>query len=383
MVRSAYIHIPFCQQICHYCDFNKFLMERQPVEKYITYVEKEMKATLVKTPTTNLETIFVGGGTPTALGMNETEKLLQIIQTQLQSKGNITEYTFEGNPCDITYEKAKLLHDYGVNRLSIGVQTFNNDLLKKIGRTHEAKDAFIAVENAKKAGFTNINVDLIYALPNQTYEDVQETLQQAFTLDIPHYSAYSLIVEPKTVFYTLANKGKLALPLQEEEARMYELVMDEMEKHGHHQYEISNFSKSGFESKHNLTYWNNEEYYGFGAGAHSYVAECRNGNHGPLKKYFHALDQQELPYLSQHKVTMVEKIEEELFLGLRKTKGVNKVQFEQKYGHSLTSLFASQLVDVKEKGLLAEDDERIFLTRQGKLLGNEVFQTFLAVLDEV
>ncbi|MCP1125227.1 radical SAM family heme chaperone HemW [Bacillus sp. 3103sda1] len=377
MIQAAYIHIPFCQHICHYCDFNKVFIERQPVEQYLQYLEKEIVNTTTKTPFKEMKTIFVGGGTPTALNMEQTEQLLNIINRRLRPFAPDCELTFEANPGDLPKEKLNLLLEGGVNRISFGVQTFRDELLQKIGRRHTREDAFVAIREAQEVGFTNINVDLIYALPTQTIEDVRETLDIAFTLGVQHFSAYSLIVEPKTVFYNLMNKGKLRLPGEDHEARMYEIVMDEMEKHGYKQYEISNFSKEGYESRHNLTYWNNEEYYGFGAGAHSYVNGERIQNVGPLKQYFMKIDETGLPYLDVHGVTGQEKMEEELFLGLRKTAGVSKLEFRRKFGVEMNEIFAKQLLHNKEHELLQETNTHICLTRKGKLLGNEVFQSFL------
>ncbi|MCP8967181.1 radical SAM family heme chaperone HemW [Ectobacillus ponti] len=377
MVKSAYIHIPFCQHICHYCDFNKVFIDRQPVEQYLDYVEKEIVNTVAQQPFAELDTIFVGGGTPTALNMPQTERLLEIIQTRLQPLGTNAEVTFEANPGDLPKEKLRLLQEGGVNRLSFGVQTFNNELLKRIGRTHTSEDVFQAVRDAQEAGFANINLDLIYALPGQTPEDVKETLDIAFTLDVQHFSGYSLIIEPKTVFYNLVQRGKLPLPGEDSEAKMYELVMDEMERHGYHQYEISNFSRAGYESRHNLVYWNNEPYYGFGAGAHGYVAGRRLQNAGPLKKYVQLIDETGLPYTNVHEVTEQERMEEEMFLGLRKTAGVGKAAFLQKFGRPMHAVFGEVLEENKRQGLLEETEEAVRLTRAGKLLGNEVFQAFL------
>jgi oxygen-independent coproporphyrinogen-3 oxidase len=377
LIQAAYIHIPFCQHICHYCDFNKVFIERQPVEQYLEYLETEIANTIQQSPFHKLETIFVGGGTPTALNMEQTERLLSIIQKHLQPLCENYELTFEANPGDLPKEKLKLLLDGGVNRLSFGVQSFNDELLKRIGRTHTKQDVLKSIKEAKEVGFSNINVDLIYSLPGQKLEDVQQTLTEAFTLDIQHFSAYSLIIEPKTVFYNLMQRGKLSLPGEENEAEMYELVMDEMARQGYHQYEISNFSKAGYESKHNLTYWNNEHYYGFGAGAHSYVNGRRIQNIGPLKKYFSSIDETGFPYLDVHEVTAQEKMEEEMFLGLRKTTGVNKAAFEHKFHVKMTEVFKEQLNENKKLGLLEETNEAVYLTREGKLLGNEVFQSFL------
>ncbi|KEK26247.1 radical SAM family heme chaperone HemW [Bacillus gaemokensis] len=377
MVQAAYIHIPFCQHICHYCDFNKVFIERQPVDQYLQYLEKEIINTVQKVPFENMKTIFVGGGTPTALNMEQTKELLAIINRRLRPFAPNCELTFEANPGDLPKEKLNLLLEGGVNRISFGVQTFRDELLEKIGRKHTREDAFVAIREAQEVGLTNINVDLIYALPGQTIEDVKETLDIAFTLGVQHFSAYSLIVEPKTVFYNLMNKGKLRLPGEDHEAKMYEMVMDEMEKHGYHQYEISNFSKEGYESRHNLTYWNNEQYYGFGAGAHSYVNGERIQNVGPLKQYFSKIDETGFPYLDVHEVTIKERMEEELFLGLRKTNGVSKLEFQKKFGVEMDEIFAKQLLSNKEHGLLQDKEKHVCLTRQGKLLGNEVFQSFL------
>ena len=376
-MQAAYIHIPFCQHICHYCDFNKVFIERQPVDQYLEYLEKEIINTVQKVPFDSMKTIFVGGGTPTALNMEQTKKLLDIINRRLRPFAPNCELTFEANPGDLPKEKLNVLLEGGVNRISFGVQTFRDELLEKIGRKHTREDAFVAIREAQEVGFKNINVDIIYALPGQTIEDVKETLDIAFTLGVQHFSAYSLIVEPKTVFYNLMNKGELRLPGEDHEAKMYEMVMDEMERHGYTQYEISNFSKGDNESRHNLTYWNNEEYYGFGAGAHSYVNGERIQNVGPLKQYFNKIDETGFPYLDVHVVTEKEKMEEELFLGLRKTKGVSKMAFRNKFNVEMNQVFAKQLQNNQEQGLLEERDGYVRLTRKGKLLGNEVFQSFL------
>lgn len=352
-------------------------IERQPVDQYLEYLEKEIINTVQKVPFDSMKTIFVGGGTPTALNMGQTKKLLDIINRRLRPFAPNCELTFEANPGDLPKEKLNVLLEGGVNRISFGVQTFRDELLEKIGRKHTREDAFVAIREAQEVGFKNINVDIIYALPGQTIEDVKETLDIAFTLGVQHFSAYSLIVEPKTVFYNLMNKGKLRLPGEDHEAKMYEMVMDEMEKHGYTQYEISNFSKDDNESRHNLTYWNNEEYYGFGAGAHSYVNGERIQNVGPLKQYFNKIDETGFPYLDVHVVTEKEKMEEELFLGLRKTKGVSKIAFQKKFNMEMDQVFAKQLQSNQEKGLLEESDGYVRLTRKGKLLGNEVFQSFL------
>lgn len=379
LIKAAYIHIPFCEHICYYCDFNKFFLEGQPVNEYLEALGKEMALTLEQFPNQHLNSIYVGGGTPTALNEVQLGKLCELIQEHLSYDMN-TEFTFEANPGDLSKEKLEILKEAGVNRLSFGVQTFNDELLRKIGRVHRAKDVFHSVELAKQIGFENINVDLIFSLPEQTINDFKETLKTAFSLDIVHYSGYSLIIEPKTVFYNLMKNGRLPLPGEDMEAAMYEMLMDEMDKHGFKQYEISNFAKPGFESRHNLTYWNNEHYYGFGAGAHMYINGKRISNFGPLKKYMGRIEEGKLPIMESHTLTETEKIEEEMFLGLRKTTGVSIQQFIEKYGCDPLNLFKEEIKVLEAKGLIKVADDNIHLTRNGRLLGNEVFQSFIGVI---
>lgn len=376
MNKAAYIHIPFCEHICHYCDFNKVFLKGQPVNEYLDYLSKEIDLSLMEAPADYLHSIFVGGGTPTALNENQLEKLCHIIKERLPYDEK-TEFTFEANPGDLSEEKLRILFNAGVNRISFGVQTFDEELLKKIGRVHRAEDVFQSVESAKKVGFKNISIDLIYSLPGQTIAHLKESIRTALTLEIVHFSGYSLIIEPKTVFYNLMRKGKLQSPGEDLETEMYGILMDEMDKHGYKQYEISNFSRPGYESRHNLTYWNNEYYYGFGAGAHGYVNGKRVSNHGPLKKYFESLKSGNLPRLEEHPVTYDEQIEEEMFLGLRKTAGVSISRFMEKFEKNPLSLFDKQLQELTNRQLILVKDDHIQLTRKGRFLGNEVFQYFL------
>jgi putative oxygen-independent coproporphyrinogen III oxidase len=378
MIKAAYIHIPFCQQICHYCDFNKMFLKDQPVDGYLASLEKEMQLTLSQVPTNHLDTIFVGGGTPTALSETQLEYLCESIHRQLPFNTS-TEFTFEANPGDLNLKKFEILKELGVNRISFGVQTFDEVLLKKIGRTHRPSDVFQSIEWAKMAGFENISIDLIYGLPDQSLAEFEDTLKTAFTLDIPHFSGYSLIIEPKTVFYNQMRKGKLPIVSEDLEAKMYETLMKSMAKQGYQQYEISNFSRDGFESKHNLTYWNNDFYYGFGAGAHSYVDGYRRANFGPLKKYMEPLINEILPIMEEHLVSKVEQMEEEMFLGLRKTKGILLSTFENRYGVSPLEYFSEAISDLRKRNLIEVEEGRIFLTKKGRFLGNEVFQSFIGV----
>ncbi|WP_053219115.1 radical SAM family heme chaperone HemW [Virgibacillus senegalensis] len=375
MVQSVYIHIPFCQQICHYCDFTKFFYNEPLVDEYLDALEKEM-STYINDPKQPMKTIFVGGGTPTALNSSQLEKLLKMIDKYFEV-GSCEEYSFEANPGDLDDEKIKLLKHYGVRRISMGVQVFDDDMLEFIGRVHRVKDVYQNVNALKKHGFQNISIDLIYSLPNQTLEHFERTLQEALSFQLPHYSAYSLQIEPKTVFYQRYKKGKLHKPPEEAEADMYELLTKQMENHGIKQYEISNFAKPGFESRHNLTYWNNEHYYGMGAGAHGYLPGKRTVNLRPLPAYVKQALTDGKPVLHTEPIGLKEQLEEEMFLGLRKRQGVSKQIFQEKYGRNIDQLYGDAIKQLKNKGWITEKSGFLRLTSEGLLFGNEVFQEFL------
>lgn len=377
MVKGLYIHIPFCHQICHYCDFNKVFFKDQPVDGYIDSLGKELALWKAEGALDKpLETIFLGGGTPTSLTPEQLKKLLGYIHQYVPMAENL-EWTSEANPDELTREKMQVLFDGGVNRLSMGVQSFDADLLKRLGRTHSNNDVADAVQAAREVGFTNISFDLMYGLPGQTMAEWEDTLKQAFAFGLPHFSAYSLIIEPKTVFYNLMTKGKLNTVTEDLEADMYDKLMNEMEAHGLKQYEISNFGLPGHESRHNLLYWDNAEYIGVGAGAHGYVNGIRYSNAGPLKKYMGPLDEGVRPVLSTHEVPVHEAMEEEMFLGLRKTAGVSVSGFTAKFGESLEQVYGKILEAEIAKGNLALEDGCLKLTRKGRFVGNEVFEQFL------
>ncbi|MBC1492093.1 oxygen-independent coproporphyrinogen III oxidase [Listeria booriae] len=373
---AVYIHIPFCEHICYYCDFNKVFLEGQPVDEYVDLLIKEMEMVTERHTMSPVETVFVGGGTPTTLTEAQLAKLCSAISRLFPMTEN-AEFSFEANPGDLSISKLQVMKDHGVNRLSMGVQSFNNELLKKIGRIHTVDDVYQSVNNAKQVGFENVSIDLIFSLPGQTEADFKDTLTKALDLDLPHYSAYSLIIEPKTIFYNLMQKGKLILPGEDAEANMYEKLMSTMEKHGRKQYEISNFAKPGYESRHNIVYWSNEHYFGFGAGAHGYIGETRYANYGPLKKYMQPLQNGDLPTFQQKELSLKEKMEEEMFLGLRKVAGVDKAHFQAKFGQSLDATFANAIDKTIGKGWLESTPESVRLTRRGRFLGNNVFQEFL------
>jgi len=368
---SAYVHIPFCTQICYYCDFSKVFIKNQPVDSYLEHLIEEYDSYDIK----KLRTLYIGGGTPTALSAPQLAFLLEKLTEKLDLS-YLEELTIEANPGDLDQEKIAVLKDSPVNRVSLGVQTFNDRMLKQIGRSHSEKDIYENIANLKKAGFDNISIDLIYALPKQTMEDVKTNVSKAIALDIPHMSLYSLILENHTVFMNRMRRGKLPLPKEDLEAEMFDYIIAELEKAGFEHYEISNFSKPGFESRHNLMYWDNAEYYGIGAGASGYVDGVRYKNHGPIRHYLQAVEAGNAR-VQEEMLTLKEKMEEEMFLGLRKKSGVSKKRFEEKFGISFEDQYGAVVSELTEQGLLVPDRDIVRMTKQGLFLGDTVAEKFI------
>lgn len=372
---SAYIHIPFCEHICYYCDFNKVFIEGQPVDEYIEALLKEARLSLIQNPVEMMETVYVGGGTPTSLDAKQLDRLLSGLREILPYNGG--EFTVEANPGDLSADKLDVMKNYGVNRLSMGVQTFDDRLLKKIGRKHTAQDVYDTIQLLEEKDFQNVTIDLIYALPGQSLESFRDTVKRALALDLPHYALYSLILENQTMFMNWVRRGKMQLPEQEVEAQMYAETIEAMEKAGRMQYEISNFAKPGFESQHNLVYWNNQNYFGFGAGASGYLGKRRYKNRGPIQHYLRSLNEDQLPMLEEEYLSEKEQIEEEMFLGLRKILGVDKATFEARFGQSITSIYKAVIEELKQQKLIVETESSLRLTKTGLFRGNDVFEKFL------
>ena len=368
---SAYVHIPFCTQICYYCDFSKVFIKNQPVDSYLEHLLEEFRSYDIQ----KLRTLYIGGGTPTALSAPQLEVLLDGLTKNLDLSV-LEELTIEANPGDLDADKIAVLKNSAVNRVSLGVQTFDDKMLKKIGRSHLEKDIYENIDRLKLAGFDNISIDLIYALPGQTMEQVKENVAKAIGLDIPHMSLYSLILENHTVFMNRMRRGKLPLPKEELEAEMFEYIIVELERVGFEHYEISNFSKPGFESRHNLMYWDNAEYYGIGAGASGYVNGVRYKNHGPIRHYLSAVEEGNARITEEH-LSQKEKMEEEMFLGLRKKSGVSMARFEEKFGRSFDGLYGEIVRDLVQQGLMQIEGDRVRMTKRGLFLGDTVAERFI------
>ena len=368
---SAYVHIPFCTQICYYCDFSKVFIKNQPVDSYLEHLLQEFHSYDIQ----KLRTLYIGGGTPTSLSAPQLELLLDGLTKNL-NLSVLEELTIEANPGDLDADKIAVLKNSAVNRVSLGVQTFDNKMLKKIGRSHLEKDIYENIDRLKLAGFDNISIDLIYALPGQTMDQVKDNVAKAIALDIPHMSLYSLILENHTVFMNRMRRGKLPLPKEELEADMFDYIIAELERAGFEHYEISNFSKQGFESRHNLMYWDNAEYYGIGAGASGYVNGVRYKNHGPIRHYLKAVEEGNARINEEH-LSLREQMEEEMFLGLRKKSGVSKSRFEEKFGTSFEDLYGQVVRDLCHQGLLQVEGQQIRMTKKGLFLGDTVAERFI------
>lgn len=359
MVKSAYIHIPFCNNICSYCDFCKLLYNKNFVKKYLDALEKEITNNYKNEV---LDTIYVGGGTPSSLSVSELNKLFSIIKIFKLSKEY--EFTFEVNIEDITEEKLEILKENKVNRLSIGIESFNDKYLKYLGRNYTSDIINEKVELAKKY-FDNINVDLMYALKNESLDDLEEDIDKILKLDIKHISCYSLIIEKNTKLY-IDNTKYISDDLDSD---MYNLIDKKLENK-YHRYEVSNYSITSYESRHNLTYWKNNEYYGFGLGAAGYIDNIRYTNTRNLSKYISG------SYERQEEVlTKEDKIKYEFILGLRLTSGINKDNFNKKYGININEI--KIIKELINKGLLIDDKINIYVPKKYFYVLNDILVNFV------
>lgn len=354
-VKSVYIHIPFCKNICSYCDFCKNLYNENIVLKYLDSLEKEINNNYKNE---EIKTLYIGGGTPSSLSLNTLIKLFNILEN-IKLCDNY-EFTFECNYEDITEELLVLLKDNKVNRISIGLQTFNKKFESILNRKVN-KDKMIEKVNLSKKYFENINVDLMYGFNNESLEELETDLNEFLTLDITHISCYSLILEENTKLFI-----KDYEPVEEElETNMYYKIISVLKEHGYLHYELSNFSKKGYESKHNLTYWNNEEYYGFGAGASGFINNIRYDNTKSVPNYINGKTK-----VYEEKITRMQSIKDEVMLNLRKTKGINKEEFKDKYKIDIYDAF--DIKTLTNDNLLIDISENIFIPEDKLFISNYI-----------
>lgn len=384
---GIYVHIPFCQKKCPYCDFNSFAQTNISHDVYIDAALSEMAGHIQERPTIlnkKLETIYIGGGTPSLIEPCSMKRLITSIR-QTFSASNLQEITIEVNPGTVHRDSLSAFRDAGINRLSIGSQSFNNNMLKALGRIHSAQDALRCYEWARKAGFDNIGIDLIFGLPGQSLHEWAQDLKTAVFLKPEHIAAYNLTIEDGTLFSKMQKGGKLVLPSEEEQVSMYELAITNLKKAGYNHYEISNFALDGFESQHNMRYWLCMDYIGLGAGAHSYISSPGRDSQGQAPDwgirwwndnnpnvYMEQVKNRGRAIAGEELLTRKEAIEEGIFLGLRRISGIDIDWFERRFGCSLKDLYPHTISKLTREGMLEPDDDTIRLTRKGLLLSNEV-----------
>lgn len=358
---SAYIHIPFCQKKCNYCAFVSFETLKYK-EFYLKALEKQISKEYKGEV---LKTLYIGGGTPSVLTVDEISKLLCLFNIN-----KTTEITLEINPETVDEKYLTLLKNTAINRLSIGVQSFDDEILKSIGRIHTSHKAKECISTAQKIGFNNISLDFIYGLPSQSLSNFKNTLEQAIKLKPSHISLYGLKIEENTVFHRHLPKN---LPDDDMQANMYLSAVNFLSENGFNHYEISNFSVIGFESKHNLNYWNNDEYYGFGLGAHGYIDGVRYSNGYNLQQYLNN------PFFkdTEKMLSVKEILEEAIILGFRKVDGINVLQINKKFGINFDEIYKNTLNKFMKSGHIKKTPGGYCLSNDGFLLSNLILCEFL------
>lgn len=368
--RSIYIHIPFCQKKCIYCNFRSTI-DTSLIEKYIQGLIEEIVLYKDLLKTSIIETIYIGGGTPSFISEKYIAEIVQKIKSY-NGLSQLKEFTIEVNPGTVTEDKLNTYKDLGINRLSMGLQSSNNQMLKTIGRIHTIEEAKSAYDLARSIGFNNISLDLIFGLPGQSLKTFEHSINEVIRLKPEHISAYSLKVEEETPLYALIKEKTLILPKEETDRKMYELLIRTLEQSQYHLYEISNFSKKGYESKHNMAYWKRQEYFGFGLAAHGYLDNKRYGNTESFDEYFQMLSNNCPPIINKVSLTEADALFEEIMLGLRLKKGIDFKKLNKTYDldflkdkkEAITFLLAEELIEINE--------ERLSLTVKGMDLSNSV-----------
>ena len=384
---GLYIHIPFCKQKCQYCDFNSYAGKENLIETYMKWVEFELKGVGEGNRVdyeNNLDdlivvkSIYIGGGTPSFIDSKYIEKIMKIVKECYIIDSN-AEITIEVNPGTVSKKKLETYLNSGINRISIGLQSTHNEILSKLGRVHSYEEFLYTYNLARNVGFKNINVDLMLGLPNQSLNDLQESINEVINLEPEHISVYSLIIENGTPFCEKLEKQEIALPSDELERAMYWETKRKLEKAGYTHYEISNFAKPGFESKHNLSCWNQEEYIGIGASAHSYTNNVRYSNIDSIEDYIRNYENgNEIDnFVFHEKQNKESKMKEFMMLGLRKIQGIHIQDFKNKFGENPIYLYKKELEKLVNEELLEIDGDIIKLTDKGIDLANLVWEEFV------
>ena len=376
---GLYVHIPFCKQKCMYCDFPAYQNLQDYYETYVYALVQEIDLWVSEHPESkerSIDTIYFGGGTPTELSIQQ----LQMIIDKIKSTFTIDEnchMTIESNPGEVDLQYLTKLVKLGFNRISFGVQTFDDKALTMLHRSHDGEKAIQAVYDAKEAGFTDINIDLIYGLPRQTLEDIQHNLNIVKDLPINHISTYGLQVEVGTYLYHLVQKNLISIPSESIDESMYDTMMAGLKELGFERYEISNFAKGNSYSRHNLKYWHYIDYLGFGAGAHSFYDGIRRSNNRNVMPYIQSVDRYTMPTIDTETITVEQAQEDFCFLALRTKWGLDDQKFEDRFGVSVHNLFGNILEELVTKGLLEYQNGSYHLSSEGAKHGNYVFSQFI------
>ena len=384
---ELYLHIPFCAAKCNYCDFLSVSSDSETRESYVRQLIMELGVAAKECEPYSVSSIFIGGGTPSVLPANDIALIMDCIFKNYDVMPD-AEITIECNPASALLDKFEVYRSFGINRLSIGLQSADNNELKILGRIHTVEDFLKSYEAARRSGFENINVDLIDCIPMQSIRTWKKSLRQVTLLKPEHISVYNLIVEEGTPFGDMYRKGQLLLPDEDEQAKIDDFTLEFLEKQGYERYEISNFAKPGFECRHNKGYWTGTPYIGFGIGAASFFNDMRWNNTSDIKEYMELDLKNNSKYISyENPVSMLrgkisklkteEEMEEFMFLGLRMTEGISEDEFRLRFGRTLISVYGRQLVHFTSNGLMAHSGSRYYLTKRGMELANQVMSEFL------
>lgn len=374
---GLYIHVPFCAQKCNYCDFNSYkIEEKNQKTDYLISIRKEMELYKEEFKSKEFTSVFLGGGTPSILTPEELTTLMENIYSNFNI-GKDAEITMECNPGTLDKVKLKAIKSLGINRLSMGLQVTQDHHLKYIGRIHTYEQFEKNYKDAIEVGINNINVDLMYSLPNQSFDEWKETLNKIINLNPSHISAYSLILEEGTKFYDMYLNKEFELNDEEVDINIYNYTIDTLCKNGYHQYEISNYSKEGYECKHNIVYWQCDNYLGLGPGASGYINNYRYSNICDIKGYNKCLEYDKRPIEEKNILSKKDEMEEFIFMGLRMNKGINLDEFYKRFNIDFKHRYNDILDKLKNLNLIIEQNNNIILTQRGREVSNTVFVEFI------
>ena len=378
---GLYVHIPFCVSKCNYCDFNSYKVDKNSKERYIEDLKKEINIYKEEKEKKGNEyeeisSVFIGGGTPSILSSEEIKHIFEIIKVNFKIKEN-AEITMECNPGTLTKEKLITMKNIGINRLSMGLQAVQDHHLKSIGRIHTYEEFEKNYKEAIEVGFNNINIDLMYALPNQKIEEWKESLRKIVGLNPSHISAYSLILEEGTQLYNMYENKEFEMIDEDTDINMYNYTINYLKENGYNQYEISNYAKEGFDCRHNILYWKCDHYIGLGPGAAGYLNNYRYSNVESLQEYHKKLNKNEKPIENIEELSVEDKIQEKIFMGLRMNEGIKFEDFKKQFNIDFKDKYIKQIKELKEKELINESITGVSLTQKGREISNSIFVEFI------